>query len=303
MHNRLQFFIRLVDTGSFTKAAKDLHLSQPALYIAIQKLERELETPLIIRSHRSFKLTEAGKVAYSAARDLNQQTETLKFKLAELANQKPSVAIGMIDSIAYALISHGDRFAELDSHIKLSLSINDSSNLISSLLREEIDIAIVAEQTTPLPSSLTEKSLSKEPMVIVTHTTALEVVKNDIKDHRINNFLSYNQGSNSATIIQQTLAKRGVEIIPVFYSTSPEMLLRVVLAKRGTAVLPYVLCKQYLQSKELSIVKIGKQSIIDRGISLVTHNNQQLSPLLLKASGQVSKVHDQLRKEISKYEF
>ena len=300
MHNRLQFFIRLVDTGSFTKAAKDLHLSQPALSIAIQKLERELDAQLIIRSHRSFRLTEAGKIAYAAAKNINQQTETLKFKLAELANQKPSVAIGMIDSIAYALISHGDRFAEIDSHIKLSLSINDSSNLISSLLREEIDIAIVAEQTTPLPSSLTEKSLSKEPMVIVTHTTALEVVKNDIKDHRINNFLSYNQGSNSATIIQQTLAKRGVEIIPVFYSTSPEMLLRVVLAKRGTAVLPYVLCKQYLQSKELSIVKIGKQSIIDRGISLVTHNNQQLSPLLLKASGQVSKVHDQLRKEISK---
>lgn len=300
MHNRLQFFIRLVDTGSFTKAAKDLHLSQPALSIAIQKLERELETPLIVRSHRSFKLTEAGKIAYTAAKDIDQQTEMLKFKLAELANQKPSVAIGMIDSIAYALISHGDRFAELDSHIKLSLSINDSANLISALLREEIDIAIVAEQMTPLPSSLVEKSLSKEPMVIVTHATALDNVKNDIKDHRINNFLSYNQGSNSATIIQQTLAKRGVEIFPVFYSTSPEMLLRVVLAKRGTAVLPYVLCKQYLQSKELSIVKIGKQSIIDRGISLVTHNNQQLSPLLLKASGQVSKVHDQLRKEISK---
>lgn len=300
MHNRLEFFIKLVDTGSFTKAAKDLHLSQPALSIAIQKLERELDTKLIIRSHRSFKLTEAGKIAYSTAKDLSQLTDKLKFKLAELANQKPSVAIGMIDSIAYALISHGDKFAELDSHIKLSLSINDSANLISALQREEIDIAVVAEQTTPLPSTLSEKYLSKEPLVIVTHTAALDNVKKDIKDHRINNFLSYNQGSNSATIIQQTLSKRGVEIFPVFYSTSPEMLLRVVLAKRGTAVLPYVLCKQYLQSKELSIVKIGKQSIIDRGISLVTHNNQQLSPLLLKASGQVSKVHDQLRKEISK---
>lgn len=300
MHNRLEFFIKLVDSGSFTKAAKDLHLSQPALSIAIQKLERELDAKLIVRGHRSFRLTAAGKVTYAAAKDINQQTDKLKIKLAELAHQKPSVAIGMIDSIAYALISHGDRFAELDNHIKLSLSINDSTNLISALLREEIDIAVVAEQTTPLPSSLTEKSLSKEPLVIVTHTTALDTVKNDIKDHRINNFLSYNQGSTSATIVERTLAKRGIEIFPVFYSTSPEMLLRVVLAKRGTAVLPYVLCKQYLQSKELSIVKIGKQSIIDRGISLVTHNNQQLSPLLLKASGQVSKVHEQLRKEISK---
>lgn len=300
MHNRLQFFVRLVEAGSYTKAAKDLHLSQPALSIAIQKLERELDTKLIIRSHRSFKLTEAGRITYSAAKDLDQLTDKLKLKLAELAHQKPSVAIGMIDSIAYALISHGDRFAELDNHIKLSLSINDSSNLIASLLREEIDIAVVAEQTTPLPPSLVEKSLSKEPLVIVTHTSSLEAVKTDIKDHRINNFLSYNQGSNSATIIERTLANRGVEILPVFYSTSPEMLLRVVLAKRGTAVLPYVLCKQYLQSKELSIVKIGKQAIIDRGISLVTHANQQLSPLLIKSAWQVSKVHDQLRSEIAK---
>lgn len=300
MHNRLQFFVRLVETGSYTKAAKDLHLSQPALSIAIQKLERELDAKLIVRSHRSFKLTEAGKIAYSTAKDLNQLTDTLKFKLAELAHQKPSVAIGMIDSIAYALISHGDRFAELDNHIKLSLSINDSANLISALQRDEIDIAVVAEQTTPLPSSLVERSLSKEPLVIVTHATALETVKHDLKDHQINNFLSYNQGSNSATIIERTLAKRGVTIIPVFYSTSPEMLLRVVLAKRGTAVLPYVLCKQYLQSGELALVKIGKQAILDRGISLVTHANQQLSPLLIKSAGQVSKVHDQLRKEISK---
>ena len=300
MHNRLQFYIRLVDTGSFTKAAKDLHLSQPALSIAIQKLERELDTKLIIRSHRSFKLTEAGKITYAAANDIDKQTEKLKVELAELANQKPSISIGMIDSIAYALISHGDRFAELDKHIKLSLSINDSAHLIAALQREEIDIAVVAEQTTPLPPSLVEKSLSKEPLVIVTHTSALASVKEDMKNFKINNFLSYNLGSNSATIIQQSLTKRGVEIFPVFHSTSPEMLLRVVLAKRGTAVLPYVLCKQYLQSKELSLVKIGKQSIIDRGISLVTHNNQKLSFLLIKASQEVSKVHEQLRKEISK---
>lgn len=300
MHNRLQFFVRLVETGSYTKAAKDLHLSQPALSIAIQKLERELDTKLIIRSHRSFKLTEAGKIAYAAAKDIDKQTEKLKTELAELANQKPSISIGMIDSIAYALISHGDRFAELDKHIKLSLSINDSAHLIAALQREEIDIAIVAEQTTPLPSPLVQKAVSKEPLVIVTHTSSLESVKEDMKNHKINNFLSYNVGSNSAAIIQQSLAKHGVDIFPVFHSTSPEMLLRVVLAKRGTAVLPYVLCKQYLQSKELSIVKIGKQSTIDRGIMLVTNKNQRLSLLLMKASQEVSKVHEQLRKEISK---
>ena len=300
MHNRLQFFVRLVETGSYTKAAKDLHLSQPALSIAIQKLERELDTKLIVRSHRSFKLTEAGKVTYAAAKDIDKQTEKLKTELAELAHQKPSISIGMIDSIAYALISHGDRFAELDKHIKLSLSINDSAHLIAALQREEIDIAIVAEQTTPLPSPLVQKALSKEPLVIVTHTSSLESVKEDMKNHKINNFLSYNVGSNSAAIIQQSLAKHGVDIFPVFHSTSPEMLLRVVLAKRGTAVLPYVLCKQYIQSKELSIVKIGQQSTIDRGIMLVTNKNQRLSLLLMKASQEVSKVHDQLRKEISK---
>ena len=74
MHNRLQFFVRLVETGSYTKAAKDLYLSQPALSIAIQKLERELDAKLIVRSHRSFKLTEAGKVAYAAAKDIDKQT-------------------------------------------------------------------------------------------------------------------------------------------------------------------------------------------------------------------------------------
>ena len=50
MEDRIRKFAHLIDAGSFTKAARDLHISQPALSMAVQKLERELHAPLYIRA-------------------------------------------------------------------------------------------------------------------------------------------------------------------------------------------------------------------------------------------------------------
>ena len=58
---QLQAFVAAADLGSFTKAAERLHVTQPAISILIQRLERELETTLISRGGRAFALTDHGR--------------------------------------------------------------------------------------------------------------------------------------------------------------------------------------------------------------------------------------------------
>src|ERR1700722_3943395 len=100
MEDRLTKFAKLVDIGSFTAAAGSLHLSQPALSTAIAKLEKELHTTLLVRGSRSLKLTEAGRIAYDAAKELTVHTENLQTRLSLLNNEELSLSIGMIDSVA-----------------------------------------------------------------------------------------------------------------------------------------------------------------------------------------------------------
>ncbi|MBF9071357.1 LysR family transcriptional regulator [Streptacidiphilus fuscans] len=65
---QLEYFVAVVDTGSFTQAAADLHVSQPGLSNQIQSLERQLGGPLLERLTRGVRLTPAGRIVLPHAR-------------------------------------------------------------------------------------------------------------------------------------------------------------------------------------------------------------------------------------------
>lgn len=73
---QLTYFTVIAETGSFTAAAKELNLSQPPLSKQIMLLEEELDVRLFDRSSRSIRLTEAGALLYSRARDILNLMET-----------------------------------------------------------------------------------------------------------------------------------------------------------------------------------------------------------------------------------
>src|SRR5690606_5758821 len=61
---QLRYFVRIVELGSLTRAAKDLYIAQPALSAQISKLENELDIKLLTRSVRGVMPTEAGESLY-----------------------------------------------------------------------------------------------------------------------------------------------------------------------------------------------------------------------------------------------
>lgn len=265
MEDRLQKFARLVDAGSFTKAAALMYISQPALTTAIKKLERELRTELLIRGGHGFTLTTAGTMAYKTAKELSVQTRNLRLQLSETANEKVTLHIGMIDSIADLLFVHQDTLPALEQGTRLSLTVDNSQNLVTYVEHDDIDVAFVAEQLHT-PSSLTATPLGEEPLVLVTQTAYAAQTAAELQKGSLHHFLSYNQHSRTYHLVNRHLAAQNVTLHPTFYSTSPEIMLQLVLAHRAVAALPYLLVKNHLQDGRLSRIKVGKSSIIARGI-------------------------------------
>ncbi|HET8670131.1 MAG TPA: LysR family transcriptional regulator, partial [Candidatus Saccharimonadales bacterium] len=148
MESRLYKFARLVEAGSFTKAAAILHISQPALTTAIKKLERELKAELLVRDSHTFKLTAAGGIAYATAREINVQASNLKLRLAEAATQKVQLRLGLIDSIADMLFIHSDNLQMLEQGTHLSLSVDNTTKLLTYVEHDELDIALVSRPST-----------------------------------------------------------------------------------------------------------------------------------------------------------
>lgn len=260
MDERLQRFAELVESGSFTAAARELHISQPALTMAINKLERELKTPLLLRGRGGLQLTAAGEVVYSAAVEHRTADENLRARLTELAGQRPRVSIGMIDSVAAALNASPDALNELEDCADVSITVNNSRYLRRAVEDREIDLAFVVHGASAL-SSLEARPMGAEPFVLVCRPDRLKFFQSAIKDNHLPDFICYDQNSTTYSHLRQGLADLGVTIKPALYSTNPDIMLNTVLRGRGIAALPHLLTENLLKTGRLAALKRSRRTL------------------------------------------
>jgi len=265
MEDRLLKFARIVDAGSFTRAAQVMHISQPALTTAVKKLEKELQAPLLLRGGHSLQLTPAGQLAYASAGQLLHETKNLRTQLQQIGKQKPLLQLGMIDSLATMLFVTNALLPQIEHDMQLSLTIDNSARLIELVQHNELDIALVA-QPQQLPRSIQTLPVGEEPLVLVAHPAILPAVQAQIKQKKLSMALGYNQRSNTYRLIASHFARAGIEFEPQFFSTSPEIILQLVLAGRGAAVLPVHLVKEHLEKQNLLYLSVGGQPVIKRQI-------------------------------------
>lgn len=293
MEERLKKFVQLVDAGSFTKAAGELHISQPALSSAIAKLERELKASLLVRGVRPMALTAAGKLAYQAAKELAIHTDNLKIRLAELSDEQLSFKIGMIDSVADALFN-GENGLEALEGAKVSIVVNNSRYLSQAVESGDLDIAFMAEQQRRPPNTLETKAIGAEPLAVVSH-----VNRHASPGALLSDFIAYDQPSNTFRLVNEALRAYGVTPQISFYSTSPEVILRLVMLNKGVAALPYLLVRDHLKTGELKLLGDKKPWLIPRHIVALKRRDRELPMSLKQLTDQIA---DILNARMAEYE-
>ena len=281
MDDRLQKFAALVEAGSFTKAAVALHISQPALSVAIAKLERSLKTPLLSASGRhGIELTDAGKAVYNAALELRAIEHNLQSQLAGLGDDKIPLRIGMIDSIAALLCSQEEPLRTLEEQTELTLYIANSSNLRAAVQSDALDLAVVVANDAE-DSRLQTAAVGVDQLALVCQAVAAERFQKMLTTKQQLPFISYVQTSATQRIIATALERDNVAIETVLYSTSPDVMLQMVRRGRGVTLLPENLVASQIASGELTHLKVaGKPYRIKRRLNVVALKGRHLPPRL-----------------------
>lgn len=142
---QLRYFVAIVDHGSLSRAARVLHIAQPALTQQIQQLEEELGNQLLHRSAQGVLATDAGKTFYEHAQAILKQVGDAKSAVAQSAS-KPAgtVALGIPPSVSNALalpLLVAIRATYPD--IALQLTEELSGNLIEQLRSGRINLAVL----------------------------------------------------------------------------------------------------------------------------------------------------------------
>ncbi|UTV26667.1 LysR family transcriptional regulator [Photobacterium atrarenae] len=164
---QLTYFVTLAETRNFTRAAERLHIAQPALSIAIKKLEHQLDLELVHRNERKVALTHEGEVLLEHAKLILQQVNDANIAMAELKGlEKGEVRLGlpsMLGSYYFPEILMG--FKSRYPNLKLTIVEAGTQSIRRMLISGELDLGII--QNADVPDSLETEHLLRSQMVAV----------------------------------------------------------------------------------------------------------------------------------------
>ena len=155
--DQLQTFITIADTGSFTRAAEEVHRTQSAVSMQMRRLEERIGKPLFEKDGRMNRLTEEGdRLLAFARRMLRLNRETLAaFDDSSLEGQ---VRIGTPDDYADRFLPEiMGRFARSNPRVELSVVCEPTVNLAELIRRGHLDIALVTQCDDVRPSEIVRK--------------------------------------------------------------------------------------------------------------------------------------------------
>lgn len=164
--HQLKYFIAIVETGSFSKAAKRCYVTQPSLSQQIIKLEKEFGKKLFDRLGNKVVLTDTGNTLLPRAKSILKELEEIKSDIEDNeASKKGVLSVGLIPTIApFLLPSCLKTFKKKFPDAEIKIQENLTENLIQMLIGFKVDIAIMS---LPIDSKLVEyKKLFDEPLVL-----------------------------------------------------------------------------------------------------------------------------------------
>lgn len=176
MDFRLNVFISVARHLSFTKAAKELYISQPATSKHIQELESAYKVQLFERSGNKIRLTQAGEIFMKHAEAIHEGYQALQLDMNLLSNNfNGSLRIGASTTIAqYVLPPMIAQHISLFPDIRLSMFSGNSEQIEQAIYEHKIDIGMV--EGSSRKHDLKYPFFAKDELVLVTHT------QNKIKD-------------------------------------------------------------------------------------------------------------------------
>lgn len=142
---QLEYFVRVAELGSFTRAAQALNIAQPALSRQVRLLEVELRQNLLVRNGRGATPTQAGQLLLEHGRGILHQVERAREELGRVRNGLSGrVALGMPPSVARVITVPLTRaFRQRLPDAQLSISEGLSSAMQENLQNGRLDIALL----------------------------------------------------------------------------------------------------------------------------------------------------------------
>lgn len=163
----LQYFVTAASLNSISKAARHLHVAQPALSRRIHKLERELGAQLLRRDSTGVQLTQAGARLLEKGQSILRQIEQIETEIRSAGTEpRGPVSVALMPSVASVIAPPlVTRIRERYPKIMLRISEGLTNVIVDGLIAKKIDLGLIPAE--PMDKALSGTPLLTEPMFLI----------------------------------------------------------------------------------------------------------------------------------------
>lgn len=288
MDFRLKVFFTVATRLSFTKAASELFITQPAVSKHIQELEEEYKIKLFERNGSKIALTNAGEMLLKHTKNIFEIYREIDFDMSTFINERKGLLrLGASTTISqYIIPPLLARFHQKLESVKVSLLNGNTEQIESALLNKEIEIGIVEGQSKN--QSIKYTPFIKDELVLVCHSNhplaqKKEVTPADLTSLR---FVVREQGSGTLEVIEYALKPFHIKIDDLQVEMqlgSTESIKSYLLNSDCVAFMSVHAIAKELKNKELQIIDVYDLSI-ERYFYIITlqGKSNSLSELFIK---------------------
>jgi DNA-binding transcriptional LysR family regulator len=262
--------------GSVSRAAEEMHLTQPAVSIQIAALEDSAGTPLMQRTGRGIRLTEAGELlAGYAGRVLELWREAGDQVAAQRGDFSGTLRVAAVTTAEYLLPPMLVAFANEHPKVKLKLQVGNRDQIVHMLASQEVDLAIMGRPPAELKT--VAKPFAKHPMAFLAAPghPLMAHRRLDMAVLREAGMLVRERGSGTRMTVERLFKEAGIPLRIGSEMSSNEAIKHMCAAGFGVAFLSLHTCVLELQAGLLALLPLPDNPI-ERDWYVMHLSSQQL---------------------------
>ena len=262
--HQLKIFHTVARSGSFSRAAAELLISQPSVSIQVGELERQFATDLFEQVGKSMRLTEAGRVLDDYAARILALIDETRVAMDELKGlRRGRLLLGATPTPGtYLLPVLLRRFKEQYPTLEIALRITDTRRIQEMLLQRQLDVGVVGGKISFPDLESSVFAIDDLVLVVAPVHRFAQFPAVRVADLAGEPFILRERGSDYREAVDEALHRSGVHLTPVFELEGAEMVKQAVAANLGISILSRCAVELEVTAGRLCIVPVDGLRIV-----------------------------------------
>jgi DNA-binding transcriptional LysR family regulator len=254
---QLQVFASVAKHLSYTRAAEELHLTQPAVSMQIKQLEKSIGLKLFEQIGKKIYLTEAGNVVLEHAISIMSKLYSIESDLEQLKGVDGGrLTVCIASTVNYFATRLISRFSQAHPNVQISLDVTNRHDLLKRLETNQPDLVLMGRP--PASADLTSTAFMDNPLVIIAnpHHPLAGETKIPIKRLAGEKFVLREQGSGTRSAMEEIFEEHQIKPRVSTQLSGNESIKQAVEAGLGLALVSFHTVDLELQAGRLTTLDV-----------------------------------------------